>query len=585
MRSSNGTDAEPMSRAQRWWLLAMVGLGLLLVTLDITILLTALPTMARDIGASAAEGLWIINAYPLVSTGLLLGAGTLGDRVGHRRMFLLGLVIFGLASLLAACSGTVGWLIVARVLQAIGAAAMLPATLALIRQGFADERERALAISIWASLSLIGAILGPLLGGFLLAHFHWGAIFLINVPIIALVWVGTWFCAPHNHATDEAHPWDSWSSVLGLLTLSSLVAAIKTVAHSPVAWPLLAAALITVISAGLAFVRRQRRLAYPLLDFALFRNPVFSAGVLGAVCVTFTTAGLLLAVSQRYQWVAGYTPWESGLLVSALFLGTLPSSILGGACLHRVGLRPLIAGGLAVGASGVSFSTLGLAGHVGWLVGGLVLAGLGLGATVSVASTAIIESAPLHRAGMASSVEEVSYEFGALLAIALLGSLLNALYPVFMVLPPGIDASARESIATAVAMVEHSTGVPVAGAGSGSVAGTGAVMPLIELAQQSASAGAGPDTGMTGGVDAAPHVGHGAVSGSGAGAGSVPEGAATLDGADRTATDGALTGRTVRLAQAAAAALDRAYLGVMGAIVAGLTLGALATARLLRGVR
>ncbi len=515
---------------RRWWLLAMVGLGLLLVTLDITILLTALPTLARDIGASAAEGLWIINAYPLVSTGLLLGAGTLGDRIGHRRMYLAGLLIFGAASLLAAFSGTVGWLIVARVLQAVGAAAMLPATLALIRQGFADEQERALAISVWASLSLIGAILGPLLGGWLLAHFHWGAIFLINVPVIALVWAGTWFCAPPNAAHEQAHPWDLPSSLLGLATLSSLVAAIKTAAHSPVSWPLLAATACVALLAGMAFVRRQRQLPHPLLDFALFRNPVFSAGVLGAVCVTFTTAGLLLAVSQRYQWVAGYTPLQSGLLVSALFLGTLPSSILGGAFLHRVGLRPLIAGGLAVGALGVLLSTLGLAGQVAWLIVGLALAGLGLGATISVASTAIIESAPVHRAGMASSVEEVSYEFGALLAIALLGSLLNGLYPVFMQLPGGAEdgahAGARESIAAAVAMVEQRTGVSVSGLDP--AAGSTASMSLIELAQGATDAG------------------------------------------------------VARLAGAAITALDHAYLSVMAVIVAGLALGALLTARLLR---
>ena len=177
------------SGLRRWLLLLMVSLGLLLVTVDITILLTALPVLTHDLHASTTEGLWIVNAYPLFSTGLLLGAGTLGDRIGHRRTFLAGLLIFGLASLLAAFSGSVGMLVAARILQAVGASAMLPATLALIRVGFDDERERALAISIWAALSLVGAILGPLLGGWLLAHFHWGSLFLINVPVIALAGV------------------------------------------------------------------------------------------------------------------------------------------------------------------------------------------------------------------------------------------------------------------------------------------------------------------------------------------------------------------------------------------------------------
>lgn len=463
------TEEHPFSAApkspHRWLLLMMVGLGLLLVTVDITILLTALPVLTHELHASAAEGLWIVNAYPLFSTGLLLGAGTLGDRIGHRRMYLVGLVIFGLASLMAAYAGSVAVLVLARVLQAVGASAMLPATLALIRVGFSDERERALAISVWACLSLVGAILGPLLGGWLLGHFHWGALFLVNVPIIAVAWLGTWFVAPEQRNPNAA-PWDLPSSVLALLTLSSLVLAIKTATHPPIDLGLLGTALATGLVAGLAFVRRQRRLPHPLLDFSLFRNPPFAAGVLGAVSVTFTTGGVLLGVSQRFQWVAGYTPLQSGLLASVLFIGTLPSSILGGLWLHHIGLRRLIAGGLAVGALGMLVAAQALPWHpsglpaadegLGWLVTGLLLAGLGLGATISVASTAIVESAPPHRAGMASSVEEVAYEFGALLSIALLGSLLTGLYTVFVQLPPGVDAAAAQSISAALDIVAAS---------------------------------------------------------------------------------------------------------------------------------
>ena len=465
------TEEHPFSAApkspHRWLLLMMVGLGLLLVTVDITILLTALPVLTHELHASAAEGLWIVNAYPLFSTGLLLGAGTLGDRIGHRRMYLVGLVIFGLASLLAAYAGSVAVLVLARVLQAVGASAMLPATLALIRVGFSDERERALAISVWACLSLVGAILGPLLGGWLLGHFHWGALFLVNVPIIAVAWLGTWFVAPEQR-NPNADPWDLPSSVLALLALSSLVLTIKTATHPPIDLGLLGTALATGLVAGLAFVRRQRRLPHPLLDFSLFLNPAFAAGVLGAVSVTFTTGGVLLGVSQRFQWVAGYTPLQSGLLASVLFIGTLPSSILGGLWLHHIGLRRLIAGGLAVGALGMLAAAQALPWHpsglpaahegLGWLVTGLLLAGLGLGATISVASTAIVESAPPHRAGMASSVEEVAYEFGALLSIALLGSLLTGLYTVFVQLPPGVDATAARSISAALDIVAASGG-------------------------------------------------------------------------------------------------------------------------------
>ena len=483
---TSATAATPVARGphqspsgpRRWLLLLMVSLGLLMVTVDITILLTALPVLTHDLQASTTEGLWIVNAYPLFSTGLLLGAGTLGDRIGHRRTFLAGLLIFGLASLLAAFSGSVGMLVAARILQAVGASAMLPATLALIRVGFDDERERALAISIWAALSLVGAILGPLLGGWLLAHFHWGSLFLINVPVIALTFAGSWFVAPEHrtpeHRTPNAAPWDLPSSVLALFALSSLVLIIKTLAHPPLDLPVMTAALGVGGAAAAAFVHRQHRLTHPLLDFSLFRNRAFAAGVLGAISVTFTTGGVLLGVSQRFQWVAGYSPLESGLLASVLFAGTLPSAILGGLWTHRLGLRTLIAGGLALAAVGMLVAAQALPWHaaslhetvpamasvtadtihpasrngLAWLVGGLLLAGFGLGATISVASTTIVESAPPERAGMASSVEEVSYEFGALLAIAVQGSLLSGLYVVFIELPPGTDPAAGTDIAT-----------------------------------------------------------------------------------------------------------------------------------------
>ena len=540
------TEEHPFSAApkspHRWLLLMMVGLGLLLVTVDITILLTALPVLTHELHASAAEGLWIVNAYPLFSTGLLLGAGTLGDRIGHRRMYLVGLIIFGLASLMAAYAGSVAVLVLARVLQAVGASAMLPATLALIRVGFADERERALAISVWACLSLVGAILGPLLGGWLLGHFHWGALFLVNVPIIAIAWLGTWFVAPEQR-NPNADPWDLPSSVLALLALSSLVLAIKTATHPPIDLGVLGAALAAGLVAGLAFVRRQRQLTHPLLDFSLFRNPAFAAGVLGAVSVTFTTGGVLLGVSQRFQWVAGYTPLQSGLLASVLFIGTLPSSILGGLWLHRIGLRRLIAGGLAVGALGMLVAAQALPWHpsglpaahegLGWLVTGLLLAGLGLGATISVASTAIVESAPPHRAGMASSVEEVAYEFGALLSIALLGSLLTGLYTVFVQLPPGVDAAAARSISAALDIV----------------AGSGGALPdhLAHLGQHLSPTLAEPGL-----------------------AGSLP------------AEDAAARQEAASLLVAAQTAFDRSYTVVMhlGAVI--LTSGAWITSRLLR---
>ena len=434
---------------RRWTLLVTVGTGLLLITLDNSVLYTALPTLTRELDASWTESLWIINAYPLVMTGLLLGTGTLGDRFGHRRMFLVGLVVFGLASLMAATAPTPEVLIAARGLLAVGAAAMMPATLALIRVAFTNERERNIAISVWGSLSVVGGALGPIVGGALLEHFAWGSIFLINVPVVVLAVIVGVAVAPEN----EPHPgtrWDLISSVQALITLVGLVVLIKEVVKVDRSGTVVLAAALATFVGGWVFVRRQRRLPFPLLDLSIFRNAAFASGVLAAAFAMFAMGGLQLATTQRFQLVAGFSPLESGLLVAAVAVGSLPSSILGGAFLHVVGLRVLIGGGLGVGAIGVAWTLVGVQHGMSWLLGGLVVTGLGLGAAMSVASTAIIGNVPARRAGMASSVEEVSYEFGSLAAVALLGSLLTTVYTMTIRLPEGAPAEAGRSMTDAL---------------------------------------------------------------------------------------------------------------------------------------
>ncbi|MEU4364360.1 MFS transporter [Promicromonospora sp. NPDC023987] len=434
---------------RRWTLLVTVGLGLLLITLDNSILYTALPTLTRELDASWTESLWIINAYPLVMTGLLLGTGTLGDRFGHRRMFLAGLVVFGLASLMAATAPTPEVLIAARGLLAVGAAAMMPATLALIRVAFVNERERNVAISVWGSLSVVGGALGPIVGGALLEHFAWGSIFLINVPVVVIAVVLGVAVAPGN----DPHPgtrWDFISSVQALVTLVGLVVLIKEVVKVDRSGTVVLGAALATFVGWWLFVRRQRRLPFPLLDLSIFRNAAFASGVLAAAFAMFAMGGLQLATTQRFQLVAGFSPLESGLLVAAVAVGSLPSSILGGAFLHIVGLRVLIGGGLGVGAVGVAWTLVAVQHGMGWLLGGLFVTGLGLGAAMSVASTAIIGNVPARRAGMASSVEEVSYEFGSLAAVALLGSLLTTVYTLTIRLPDDAPTDASRSMTDAL---------------------------------------------------------------------------------------------------------------------------------------
>lgn len=439
------------SHSNRWVLLVTVAAGLLLITLDNSVLYTALPTLTRELHASQTQGLWIINAYPLVMAGLLLGTGTLGDRIGHRQMFLIGLVLFGIASLVAAFSPSANILIAARAFLAVGAAAMMPATLALIRVTFIDERERNIAIAIWGSLSVVGSALGPIVGGFLLEHFWWGSVFLINVPVVIVAFLSTLIVAPKGE-TGHSKPWDLISSLQALVALSALVIAIKESAHAGQSWLVPAGAFVVAVVASILFVRRQSRLTFPLLDFSIFRNAAFSSGVMAAAFAMFAIGGIQLVTTQRFQLVAGFSPLEAGLLVSAAALGSLPTAMLGGAFLHKIGLRILIAGGLAAASLAVVLATWGVTHGLGWLIVGMVLTGAGVGAAMSVASTAIVGNAPVHRAGMASSVEEVSYEFGSLLAVAFLGSLLSAIYTFSIVMPVGAPEAVRESMGGALAL-------------------------------------------------------------------------------------------------------------------------------------
>lgn len=405
-----------MTKAQRWGFFAVVSLGLLMIGLDNSILYTALPALEHALGAGPEQGLWIINAYPLVLSGLLLGTGALGDRVGHRLMFIVGLAIFGLASLGAAFAPGPLELIVARGMLGMGAAVMMPATLALIRLTFPDERERNTAIGIWGSVAVAGGALGPVVGGALIQHFWVGSVFLINVPIVVIALVLTVALAPENLPNPDKQ-WDVVSSFYALVALSGLTMAIKQAAQSPAAT--LAALAAAAVGAWL-FVRRQHRLADPLLTFDIFRSRLFTGGVLAAAGGMFVLAGADLMTTQKLQLVDELTPLHAGATVAVMALCAIPASTLGGAYLHKVGFLPLIAGGFL----GAVVGAVALA--AGWTSIGMVLLGLSAGSVMSVSSIAIIGSAPMHRSGMAAGVEEVSYELGTLVTVALTGSLLQA---------------------------------------------------------------------------------------------------------------------------------------------------------------
>lgn len=422
----------------------VVSAGMLLISLDNSVLYTALPTLSSELNATSTQQLWIVNAYPLMLAGLLLGSGTLSDRIGHRKMFLIGLWIFGAASALAAFAPNTSVLILARAVLGVGAATMMPATLALIRHIFLEEQERNVAMGIWGSVAVVGAASGPVVGGLLLEYFWWGSVFLINVPIVCLSIIFTHRFAPKVTANPLKH-WDFIASALSLMALSGLTLAIKEATNVDLNPILLIAAIITSLSGAILFKWRQNALTEPLIDWRLFRNKVFLGGVIAAWGSMFLMVGMELMTAQKLQLINGFSPLQAGLVTAVTALAALPVSIWAGAKLQKIGFKPFISGGFLVGSVGAGIAAwASLQGEIWLFVLAMMLIGLGGGAIWGVTSTAIVTSAPLKQAGMAAGIEEVSFEFGTLVSVALLGSLVPALYIRF--LPDTFTADPIESL-------------------------------------------------------------------------------------------------------------------------------------------
>lgn len=445
-----------MQVSNRWLVLAIVSIALFLIVVDMTVLYTALPRLTHDLAATASEKLWIINAYPLVVAGLLPGAGTLGDRLGARQLFLWGLVVFGVASLAAAYSPSAATLILARGMLAVGAAMMMPATLAIIRQTFTDPHERGIAIGIWAAIASGGAAIGPVIGGLLLEYFWWGSVFLINVPIVLVALPLTLLFIARQNGTSR-QPWDLIGSLQIMAGLIGVTYAIKELSKRQSS---LTAAAIAAL-AGLAFLalfaRRQRRSSTPLIDFSLFRNPLFSCGVAGAMVAAIALIGMELVLTQRLQLVLDMTPLQAGLFLLPLPLGSFFAGPLAGMSLQRFGMSRILWASLLLTAAGMFAYPYWLT--ASGIVQGAVLAviGVGLGGAMTAASSAIMQSAPAERAGMAASIEEVSYELGGAMGVTILGSIMSAVYTASLLLPEAwpVAATVRDSLDEALLQADQ----------------------------------------------------------------------------------------------------------------------------------
>lgn len=444
-----------MAPRNRWLVLAIVSSALFLIVIDMTVLYTALPRLTYDLGATASEKLWIVNAYPLVVAGLLPGLGALGDRLGHKRLFMAGLLVFGAASLAAAYAPSPAMLVGARVLLAVGAAMMMPATLSIIRLTFTDENERGLAIGIWAAVASGGAALGPVIGGVLLEYFWWGSVFLINVPVVVAAFVLA-AALLADRPGEAGRPWDLVGSVQIMVGLVGVAYAIKEISKRAPSWEAALVAGLTGAVAIALFVRRQRASSAPLIEFGLFRNRLFSSGVAAATVASAALIGVELVFSQRLQLVLGLSPLQAGLLILPIPLASFVAGPLAGLALPRLGGERAMWLSLALAGLGLAGFLLSFEAHAAIWLSALAMMGFGIGAAVTAASSAIMLSAPEDRAGMAASVEEVSYELGGALGIAVMGSLMSAIYTAALVLPGGlaVDPTARDSLDEALMAAE-----------------------------------------------------------------------------------------------------------------------------------
>ncbi|MFD6098167.1 MFS transporter [Nocardiopsis flavescens] len=421
-----------------WAGLALLSLPTALLGLDVTVLYLVLPSLAADLEPTAAQTLWIMDAYGLLIAGFLVTMGSLGDRVGRRRLLVAGAVAFGLFSVLAAYAPSAEWLIAARALLGVAGATLMPSTLALIGTLFPDPRDRALAIGVWATVFALGMAAGPVVGGALLAHLPWGSVFLVAVPVAAVVAVAAPVLLPEYRAP-RAAGFDLPGVALSLGALLPLVHAVKHLAvDGPDPWTL-AAALAGTVCAVL-FVRRQLRSPAPLLDVSLFADRAFSAALVVLLVGLVGVGGAMFLVTQYLQLVEGLAATEAGLWMGPPALAMLAAAV--GAPLAARRIRPgtVMAATLAASLGGYALLAAAGPGDRLGVVLGFALVYLGLGAIAALGTDIVVGAAPAERAGSAAAVSETVQELGLALGVVLLGGLAGAVHRQRVVPPEGVSA-------------------------------------------------------------------------------------------------------------------------------------------------
>lgn len=460
------TTAPPAAPATRWIGLAVLSIPCLIYAADLTILNLAVPQLSAELRPSASELLWIVDIYGFMVAGFLITMGTLGDRIGRRRLLMFGAAAFGVTSLVAAYANSAETLILARAMQGIAGATLAPSTLSLIRSTFLDDRERQFAIGVWVASFSTGAALGPVFGGLILEHFHWSAVFLVNVPLMALVLILAPILLP-EHRDPETRPLDLTSAVLSLITVLPVIAGIKHLAEG--GSPSLAVASIAAgVLAGVIFVRRQQRLANPMIDLGLFRLPKFAAALSINVAGLFTVMATFVLIAQHLQSVLGLSPLAAGLWTAPSGVVFALGSVVTPFLVARFGSRAVLSAGFAVAALGYGWLAMvpaeaGLAS----LVGGMLVLCVGLSPVGPITTDIVLSGAPAERAGAASAISETSFEFGAAVGIAVMGSLFVAVYRAWLD-PSTLTGFEQHVIETAQSglggAIQASRGLPAADA-------------------------------------------------------------------------------------------------------------------------
>ncbi|MER5789104.1 MFS transporter [Streptomyces sp. NPDC001980] len=436
---------------QRWLILGVICLAQLTVLLDNTVLNVAIPSLTRELHAATADIQWMINAYSLVQSGLLLTAGSAADRYGRKKMLIAGLVLFGAGSLAAGLANSTGQLVAARAGMGVGGALLLTTTLAVAMQIFtADEQPR--AIGIWSAVNALGFAAGPLIGGFMLNHFWWGAIFLINLPVAALALAAVIALVPESKSPQGDRP-DLLGALLSTVGMAALVfAIISGPEHGWTSVRVLGTAAVAVLVLSL-FAYWENRIPYPMLDPHFFRDRRFMGAVAGAVLITFGMGGALFLLTQHLQLVLGYGPLEAGLRTAplALTVVALNFSGLSARWATRLGTPVAIALGMLLMSLGlVSIAVLDASGYGGTLLG-LLLIGAGCALANPAMAHAIMSAIPPEKAGVGAGINGTLAEFGNGLGVAVLGAVLSSWVASGKSLSAGLGAGQLVGAAAVVA--------------------------------------------------------------------------------------------------------------------------------------